>query len=154
MKLSEKQIEILGAAERVFGRRGIDAASVREIAKEANINIAMISYYFGSKDKLVENLFSWRITTFNESLASISQNSTLSPFEKLQSILKAYLNRILDKPEFHRIMAREYSKRDSILEIDCKVNDLKTKNLEYITNIISEGYSEGVFKEKLLPKLL
>lgn len=148
MKLSEKQIEILGAAERVFGRRGIDAASVREIAKEANINIAMISYYFGSKDKLVENLFSWRISTFNESLASISQNSTLSPFEKLQSILKAYLNRILDKPEFHRIMAREYSKRDSILEIDCKVNDLKTKNLEYITNIISEGYSEGVFKRK------
>jgi AcrR family transcriptional regulator len=60
MKLSEKQIEILGAAERVFGRRGIDAASVREIAKEANINIAMISYYFGSKDKLVENLFSCR----------------------------------------------------------------------------------------------
>ena len=53
MELSEKQIEILGAAERVFGRRGIDAASVREIAKEANINIAMISYYFGSKDKLV-----------------------------------------------------------------------------------------------------
>ncbi len=148
MELSDKQIEILIAAEKVFGRRGIDAASVREIAKEANINIAMISYYFGSKDKLVENLFSWRISTFNTALELISQNTTLSPFEKLQGVLKAYLNRILDKPEFHRIMAREYSKRDSILEVDNKINELKIKNLDYITNIIHEGNSKGIFKRK------
>ncbi|MGU9940064.1 TetR/AcrR family transcriptional regulator [Empedobacter brevis] len=148
MELSDKQIEILIAAEKVFGRRGIDAASVREIAKEANINIAMISYYFGSKDKLVENLFSWRISTFNTALELISQNTTLSPFEKLQGVLKAYLNRILDKPEFHRIMAREYSKRDSILEVDNKINELKIKNLDYITNIIHEGNTKGIFKRK------
>lgn len=148
MELSDKQIEILIAAEKVFGRRGIDAASVREIAKEANINIAMISYYFGSKDKLVENLFSWRISTFNTALELISQNTTLSPFEKLQGVLKAYLNRILDKPEFHRIMAREYSKRDSILEVDNKINELKIKNLDYITNIIHEGNSKRIFKRK------
>ncbi|MGV0756605.1 TetR/AcrR family transcriptional regulator [Empedobacter brevis] len=148
MELSDKQIEILIAAEKVFGRRGIDAASVREIAKEANINIAMISYYFGSKDKLVENLFSWRISTFNTALELISQNTTLSPFEKLQGVLKAYLNRILDKPEFHRIMAREYSKRDSILEVDNKINELKIKNLDYITNIIHEGNTKEIFKRK------
>ena len=148
MELSDKQIEILIAAAKVTGRRGIDAASVREIAKEANINIAMISYYFGSKDKLVENLFSWRISTFNTALELISQNTTLSPFEKLQGVLKAYLNRILDKPEFHRIMAREYSKRDSILEVDNKINELKIKNLDYITNIIHEGNTKGIFKRK------
>lgn len=148
MELSEKQIEILIAAEKVFGRRGIDAASVREIAKEANINIAMISYYFGSKDKLVENLFSWRISTFNTSLELISQNMTLSPFEKLEAVLKAYLNRIFERPEFHRIMVREYSKSDSILEVDNKINELKLKNLHYITNIISEGYANGIFKRK------
>ncbi|WP_413532390.1 TetR/AcrR family transcriptional regulator [Empedobacter brevis] len=148
MELSDKQLEILNAAEKVFGRRGIDAASVRDIAKEANINIAMISYYFGSKDKLVESLFSWRISSMNASLALISQNTTLTPYEKLQDVLKAYLNRILDKPEFHRIMTREYSKSDSILGVDNKINELKTKNLDHITNIISEGYSKGIFKRK------
>ena len=148
MELSEKKIAILSAAEKVFSRKGIDAASVREISKEAHINIAMISYYFGSKEKLVEHLFNWRISKFNAALEEISSNQTLSPVEKLNEMLKSYLNRILNNSEFHRIMAREYSKRDSILEIDCKVNDLKTKNLEYITNIISEGYSEGVFKRK------
>ena len=65
MKLNEKKIAILQAAEKIFSIRGIDAASVREISKEANINVAMISYYFGSKEKLVESLFSWRIYNFN-----------------------------------------------------------------------------------------
>ena len=136
MSLSEKQIDILRAAERVFGRRGIDAASVREIAKEANINIAMISYYFGSKDKLVEQLFGWRIEIFNASLEKIANDDSLTSFDKLNEVLRSYLNRILDNPEFHRIMAREYSKRDSILEVDQKVNDLKIKNLTYISTII------------------
>jgi len=148
MSLSEKQIDILKAAERVFGRRGIDAASVREIAKEANINIAMISYYFGSKDKLVEQLFGWRIEIFNASLEKIANDDSLTSFDKLNEVLRSYLNRILDNPEFHRIMAREYSKRDSILEVDQKVNDLKIKNLTYISTIIEEGFNKGVFKRK------
>ena len=50
MELNDKKLAILAAAENVFSRRGIDADSVREISKEANINIAMISYYFGSKE--------------------------------------------------------------------------------------------------------
>lgn len=148
MELNDKKLAILAAAENVFSRRGIDAASVREISKEANINIAMISYYFGSKEKLVENLFSWRIAKFNAALEQISDNETLSPLEKLNEILKSYLNRILDNPEFHRIMAREYSKKDSILEVDKKINELKLKNLTYISKVINEGYQQGVFKRK------
>jgi AcrR family transcriptional regulator len=148
MELSEKQIAILSAAEKVFGRKGIDAASVREISKEAKINIAMISYYFGSKEKLIEHLFNWRISIFNAALEKISLNQELSPVEKLNEILKSYLNRILDNSHFYRIMAREYSKKDSILEVDKKINELKIKNLTYISQIINEGFEKGVFKRK------
>ena len=51
---NEKQIEILHVAEKLFAEVGFDGTSIREIAKIANINIAMISYYFGSKEKLLE----------------------------------------------------------------------------------------------------
>jgi len=148
MEFSEKKMQIIRAAEKVFGRRGIDAASIREIAKEANINIAMISYYFGSKNKLVECLFSWRISVFNAELEQISKNPSISSFDKLREILKKFLDRILSNSEFHRIMVREYSKRDSILEVDHKVNDLKMKNLSYINEIIDKGFQDGEFKRK------
>ena len=54
MKFNDKQIEILNVAERLFAEEGFDGTSVRDIAKNANVNVAMISYYFGSKEKLLD----------------------------------------------------------------------------------------------------
>ena len=71
-----------------------------------------------------------------------------SQLEKMKDILKAYLNRILDNHEFHRIMAREYSKKDSILEVAQQINELKLRNLSAIRRIIDEGYEAGIFKRK------
>lgn len=44
--------KLLLAALLKFGEKGYENASVREIADEAGQNVAAISYYFGSKDKL------------------------------------------------------------------------------------------------------
>ncbi|MEO6348401.1 MAG: TetR family transcriptional regulator, partial [Aquaticitalea sp.] len=59
MSLNDKQIQILEVAEKLFAEHGFDGTSVRQIAHEADINIAMISYYFGSKEKLLEALFNF-----------------------------------------------------------------------------------------------
>lgn len=52
---------ILAKAEKLIALKGFTATSIREIAKEAGVNIAMISYYFGSKEKLLENLLQTRM---------------------------------------------------------------------------------------------
>ena len=57
MDWSEKQIQILEVAEKLFAENGYDGTSIRHISKKAGINIAMISYYFGSKDKLLKFRF-------------------------------------------------------------------------------------------------
>jgi AcrR family transcriptional regulator len=46
--------EILAAAIGLFARKGFSATGVREIVQQANVNIAMISYYFGSKRGILE----------------------------------------------------------------------------------------------------
>ena len=46
--------QILEAAIGLFARKGFSATGVREIAREAKVNIAMISYYFGSKRGVLE----------------------------------------------------------------------------------------------------
>ena len=50
-KISDKRDYILDVAERLFAEQGFEAISIREISKAADINIAMVSYYFGSKEK-------------------------------------------------------------------------------------------------------
>ena len=44
-------------AERLFSERGFDAVSVRDITSEAGANLAAVSYYFGSKDGLLLDIF-------------------------------------------------------------------------------------------------
>ena len=44
--------EILAAARRLFAEQGFYGASLRSIAKEANVDVALISHFFGSKDDL------------------------------------------------------------------------------------------------------
>lgn len=46
---------IRDAAIDVFGRRGFDVASVREIAQEAGVSPALVIHHYGSKDKLREH---------------------------------------------------------------------------------------------------
>ncbi|MBA3826784.1 MAG: TetR/AcrR family transcriptional regulator [Ktedonobacterales bacterium] len=51
--IDERRGAILAAAVRVLAREGIAAATTRKIAAEADVNQAMLGYYFGSKDELL-----------------------------------------------------------------------------------------------------
>ncbi|AKQ67240.1 Transcriptional regulator, TetR family [Myxococcus hansupus] len=52
-KEQEARERILRATIVCIGRDGLDATGIREIAREAQVNSAAISYYFRSKEKLV-----------------------------------------------------------------------------------------------------
>ncbi len=63
---TQKQINILNAAEELIAKKGFDGVSVREIAKKAGVNVAMISYYFGSKEKMMVSLYQYRVEKTRE----------------------------------------------------------------------------------------
>jgi TetR/AcrR family transcriptional regulator, regulator of cefoperazone and chloramphenicol sensitivity len=48
---------LLKAAVRLFADAGLEATSVRELAREARVNIAAVNYYFGSKENLYLEVF-------------------------------------------------------------------------------------------------
>ena len=52
-KFTDKQIHILDVAEELIAKKGFEGTSVRDISTKAQINVAMISYYFGSKEKMI-----------------------------------------------------------------------------------------------------
>jgi AcrR family transcriptional regulator len=49
--------EILAAAQRLLGREGYAGITARQIAAEAGTNLALVNYYFGSKQNLLLQLF-------------------------------------------------------------------------------------------------
>lgn len=148
MEFSEKQVQIMEAAEKLFSERGFDGTPVRDIAEQAGVNLAMISYYFGSKEKLMESLFSYRGQFIKQQLEGMLQDSEMSPLDKVYRLIDHYIERFQKQQCFHRIMTREqmHSTKGSIGEL---ILNLKRTNLELVKQLIVEGQKKGVFKKNI-----
>ncbi|MCA6100546.1 TetR/AcrR family transcriptional regulator [Bradyrhizobium australafricanum] len=57
---------IVAAAEHVFAEMGMEKATLRDITSRAKVNVAAVSYYFGSKSDLVHSVFDQLSTRLNE----------------------------------------------------------------------------------------
>lgn len=57
---------LLDTAERLFAEQGFDGTSLRQITREAGVNLAAIHYHFGSKDALIDAVFDRLIRPINE----------------------------------------------------------------------------------------
>jgi len=148
MEYNEKQKQILCVAERLFSTKGFDGTSVRDIADDAGVNIAMISYYFGSKEKLMEALFAQRTTNIKVKVETLLSDNGTSPFEKVELLAEDIINKIINKQQFFKIMMCEQviNKNQVIMSL---MKDLKKKNLEEFNKLIKDGQQKGVFKKDI-----
>ena len=97
-KSEARRLEILRAAARVFRRRGVAAAGMRDIADEADLSPGNLYYYFKGKDEL---LFFCQHRTLEQMHAAVeSAQATDAPVaEQLRSVLSAHLHCMLDELE-------------------------------------------------------
>jgi AcrR family transcriptional regulator len=108
IKTRQRLLEVAGA---VFAEQGFKCATVREICKRADANVAAINYHFGDKQALYsETLRYW----VRESLAKYPPNMGISesssPEEKLRAYVRSFFWRIFDegRPSWYgKLMARE-----------------------------------------------
>ena len=140
-------------AEKLFAAKGFNGTSVRDIADTAGVNIAMISYYFGSKEKLFEAMFAYRSEFFKLQLESMVQNKELEPMEKMEQLIDQYIIRLTNQQCFHRIMVREQMMNNNEF-IAAQIHGLKIRNQTLIRQLIQEGQRKGAFKKNIDIQLL
>ncbi len=148
MEFSDKQIQIIQTAEVLFAERGFDGTSVRDIADEAGINVAMISYYFGSKEKLMEALFELRVGTIQSRVESLLKDDSLTPIEKVNMLIDEHIDRVMETQCFSKIMIgiQVTSNNPAILKV---ANDVKVRMAKLVNEIIKDGQKKGLFKKKV-----
>lgn len=56
---------ILDVAERLFSEHGFEGTSVRDIIKEAGVNLGAINYHFGTKERLAVEVYARRLAPLN-----------------------------------------------------------------------------------------
>ena len=142
-----KEENILFAAEKLFAQQGFEKTSTREISKEANVNISMISYYFGSKEKLLESLFEMRMSESQTYIKEIMSNSELNEWQKISLIIDRYTERVRTYKTFYTILQTEQltNKNEQIIQF---LKNSKHGFLEMYKKLAEDGFNNGIFKNE------
>ena len=148
MEFPAKQILIMESAEKLFAEKGFAGTSVRDIADEAGVNLAMISYYFGSKDKLLEALFTYRGEHLKLKLENMAQDKNFTATEKMNILIDHYIDKIMNQQCFSRIMAREQVVNHTGITAQL-IFQMKKRNQELISKLIHQGQKKGEFKKNI-----
>lgn len=156
MNYNSKQINILNVSLKLFAEKGFDGTSIRDIAKAADINVAMVSYYFGSKEKLLEAIIIYRVSDFRMILENL-QTELISPIEKIKKYVSFYVNMLFQNKDFYQLVHFEMVNQKRACDFSA-FSEIKKKNLKLLQNIIEEGQKNGVFKSNcnslLIPALV
>ena len=152
INLNDKKIQILEVAEKLFSEKGFEGTSIRDISKVAKINIAMVSYYFGSKERLLESLLLYKTSDLKLQI-ELLLHENLEPLEKVNKLIEIYINRINCNRGIFRILHFELNskKREENL---AAFNELKKGNLKSLETIVMEGQSKGVFRKDVIIPLI
>ena len=92
------ELKIKEAARKIFLQKGYAATRIRDISEAAGINLALLNYYYRSKEKLfeevmmesVQQIFAWATTLANDRTTSLS--------EKIDDLIAHYIDLILENP--------------------------------------------------------
>jgi len=143
----DKKDHILDVAERVFSELGFDGASTRVISGEAGVNMAMLNYYFGSKEGLFVAIIDRKITSSQVILQSISKDESMSAWDKIASYVDMYSERMLSNNCFQKLLYQEMG-MNRRTELSDNIRNILMKNVTELTKIINEGIDSGEFKKE------
>lgn len=96
--LSTEQ-KIKDAAHKVFMKKGFAATRTRDIAEESGINLALLNYYFRSKEKLFELIMMEKLGKFFGTIAPVLNDSSSSIDEKLVAFSSNYIDLLMANPD-------------------------------------------------------
>ena len=124
-KDENSKARILEAATQLFAQKGFDGTSIREICKKANVNLCMISYYWGGKQELyngiIDNLIEKQIE-YSANFLDLNRNPKSMSVDECADLLMAISEKFVDffytniSSDLIVILLKEQQKPDFIVK--------------------------------------
>lgn len=130
---------LLQAARDLFAQHGYDGTSVRAITSRAKVNLAAVTYHFGSK----EELFHAVIRTIAEPLVDAVTRAAQAPgtpVERIQAMTRAAGEHVQAHPWAPRVMLRELA---SDRRMPPPMVEAWRRNIGTLSAVIAEGQRDG-----------
>jgi len=103
--LSTKET-ILKATLELIKEEGLENVTLRKITAKANVNLALVNYYFGSKDYLISEALKTMLGTFGDAMEVLDDES-LAPIDRYKQFLINYVRLVQQHPELlHQLLGK------------------------------------------------
>jgi len=135
-KTESTEEKIIAAAKQVFIQKGIDGARMQEIADTAGINKSLLHYYFRSKDKLFDRVFTESFipvtVTINQVFERFHDIDTL-----IEEFVSSYIKMLRENPFIPNFIIHELNRNPQRI-----VEQIQASNFDHarILELLSKGF--------------
>jgi AcrR family transcriptional regulator len=140
---------ILDAAELLFAEKGFAVVTIKEIAANAGVNVALIYYYHDSKETLYRHVIE-RFVAELVRTATSRLKAAESPEAAIRAVTQAQFAMLSAKPHMPRLIIRELVDYQASHAVGV-LRDLGATVFRQLVAMISEGQRRGVFRSDLDP---
>lgn len=121
--------KIVSAAEKVFLEKGFSGARTRDIAEEAGINLALLNYYFRSKENLFKIVITKKMQSFFGLVSRIIADDSIADKDKLSKLVNKYTDLLLTEPDLPIFLLNEMKQNPDYLSKTLHLKDMVTGNV-------------------------
>lgn len=132
-KNASTEEKIKEAARRVFTQKGYSATRTRDIAEESGYNLALINYYFRSKEKLFDIIMLENLQLFIHSIMGIVNDRSTSLQEKIEIIVSHYIDMLIKNPNIPIFILNEINADPGKLIAKLGVDKMQHENVYIVT---------------------
>ena len=141
---SETEIKIKTAAKSLFLKKGYSATTTREIAKESDINLALLNYYFTSKWKLFEIIMFETLFDFLSKMVEVYNDEKTSLEEKIKLTCEKYIDMTIAEPLLPTFVLNELKNNPtSFLKMPSTKMIMKSR----LVAQYQEGVKKGIYNK-------
>ncbi len=154
IKENNSKEKILNSAIKLFATNGFDGTSIRDICKDAGVNVCMISYYFGGKKELYQGIIDDLIekqTGFAKTFLDLDKAPEEYPLEERKKLLLKILDKVVDffysniSKDLITILLKEQQNGNAIE---------RSPVLKYLRKLVASLFSETYCEREIIFKTL
>ncbi|MFI8790847.1 TetR/AcrR family transcriptional regulator [Streptomyces sp. NPDC055105] len=143
--------DILAVATAEFAERGLEAASVNEIASKTATTKRMIYYYFTSKEGLYTAVLERSYRQMAETLLREADPADLDPVEALRRLAEKTFDHHDTHREYVRLVVGENMLRGAYIRRAGELRELWAPMLDAIADILRRGREQGSIRDDVDP---
>ncbi len=130
--------KVFEEAEKLIRLHGVEGLTIRKIAELAGTNVASVNYYYGSKEKLVNEVLKKQFEALSKCFKILDDRDS-DPFDRLKSFFFLYASILAEYPDLAKRVFYQENLFDSQKEY---IEFVKSQGFEKLVDAIIEIVGE------------